>query len=583
MLVVRNVRARWLVLGLAAAVVIVLAALAWVGVRAILVKKELDAVTSRISELQQAVGDQDLDALTSIAHDAAPHIAEATELTSDPVWRATEVVPLLGANLAAARVASAQLDVLVSELALPLAEQLPTLSDGDGGIDVNAVQRIAHTLSAADATLQTSRQELDDLDLDGVLPAVADGVRQLQKMTDQVAPVVHDVAPFARIAPGILGADGPRHILVIAQNNAEMRTSGGINGSFVELTADDGRITLDGVVSDVFFPSTKKPVAKVPASTTKLYGDVVGRYVQNTTNPADFSLTAKLAKAWWAQYSDEKPDMVMSIDTYVLAALLQATGPVEVQGTTLTSDNAIHELLTVPYLTMSSEQQDVFFATVANKVFHRAFAGDTKVTALAWALQKPLAEGRISAWSASVDEQSVLHASVLGGPAARHEAAGDDAYAVYFSDGTGSKMDQFLETAITTGTAECRDDGRRTVSVRVDLHSTAPADAETLPVSMTGGGLFGTPAGDIRTLVSVAAPAGSFFGGVYVDGTLIASPDVTDAGFPTSVATVFLSPGEKKDVEFRFISAKPGDVDPVILHTPTMNATKISTAPAVCD
>lgn len=583
MFVVRNVRARWLVLGLAAAVVVVLAALAWVGVRAILAKKELDAVTSRIGELQQAVGDQDLDTLTAIARDVAPHIAQAEALTSDPVWRATEVVPLLGANLTAARVASAQLDVLVGDLALPLAEQLPALSDGGGGIDVGALQNVAQTLRGADAALQASQHELDDLDLDGVLPAVADGVRQLEKVTDQVAPVVHDVAPFARIAPGLLGADGPRHILVIAQNNAELRTGGGISGSFVELTADKGKITLGGVISDAAFTPSEKPVAKVPKSTTKLYGDVVGRYVQNTTSPADFTVTAKLALAWWAKHSDHKPDLVLSIDTVVLASLLQATGPVDVKGVTLTSKNALHELLTVPYLTMSAEQQDIFFESVAKKVFHRAFGGDTGVVALAWALQRPLTEGRISAWSPAADEQRVLHGSVVGGPAARHEKAGVDAYAVYFSDGTGSKMDQFLKTSIATGTAECRDDGHRTVSIRVGLHSTAPHDAETLPVSMTGGGFFGTPAGNIRTLVSVAAPADSFFAGVYVDGKLTASPDIVDAGFPTSVATVFLSPGEKKDVEFRFISAEPGEVNPTVLHTPTMNVPKIYTAPAECD
>lgn len=583
MFVVRNVRARWLVLGLAAAVVIVLAALAWVGVRAILAKSELDAVTSRIGELQQAVSDQDLAALTAIAHDVAPHTAEAESLTSDPVWRATEIVPLLGPNLAAARVASAQLDVLVNDLAIPLAEQLPALGDGNGGLDVTTVQRIADTLSGADARLQKGHRELDDLDLDDVLPAVADGARQLQKVTDQVAPVVHGVAPFTRIAPGLLGADGPRHILVIVQNNAELRTGGGISGSFIELTADKGRIALGSVASDAEFPEPKRAVADVPASTSKLYGDVVGRHVQNTTMPADFAVTADLATAWWRLHTGETPDAVLSIDPVVLASLMHATGPVTVQGVKLTADNTVQALLVGAYLTLDEEEQDPFFEAVATSVFQKLTDGSTDTLALAQALQQPLADGRLSMWSTDAAEQRVLGNGILGGQASRHTAAGRDAYSVYFNDATGSKMDSFLQTSITAGSAQCRSDGHGDVKVTVTLTSTAPKDAATsLPGPMTGWGLGGTPAGDIRTIVTVAAPPGTFFGGVTVQGKPTASPDIVDAGFPTSAATVLLAPGQRKTIAFRFTAAHTGPVQPVILHTPMMNAPEVSDAALDC-
>ena len=581
--VVRGVRARWLVLGLAAAVVVVLAALAWVGVRALMAKSEIDQVTAHIDELRQAVGDGDLDTLATVADEVAPHVQRAEALTGDPIWRATEVVPVLGPNLAAARVSSSQLDVLVNDLALPLMSELPHLGDGKGGIDVATLQKVAKTLQGVDAALQAGTREFASLDLDATIPAVGDGARQLQKINDQAATIVHDTAPFAKIAPGLLGAEKKRRILVIVQNNAELRTGGGISGSFVELTADDGHIALSKVASDAAFPPSEKPVAEVPESTTTLYGDVVGRYIQNTTSPADFSVTAELASAWWHRYMGATPDLVISIDPFVLKAIIKATGPIDAGGVTLTAANAIKNILVTPYVTMERDQQDIYFAEIAKAVFEGATAGSTNPAAFAVTLKKPLVEGRISAWSRIPSEEAILGEGTLGGPAARHHAAGDDAYAVYLSDATGGKIDRFLSTTIVAGSVQCRADGHRDITVTVTLQSTAPADAGTrFPTSVTGGGFFGTPAGLIRTLVSVSAPANGSVSSVTVDGKVTSAPSVIEAGFPTTTATILLKPGAKKSVEFRFIAGATGDVTPTILHTPMMNDPIISLKTPAC-
>ncbi|MEQ6896525.1 DUF4012 domain-containing protein [Microbacterium sp. KR10-403] len=575
--VVRGVRARWLVLGLAAAIVVVLAALAWVGVRALMAKSEIDQVTAHIDELRQAVGDGDLGTLAKVADEVAPHVQRADALTGDPIWRATEVVPVLGPNLAAARVSSSQLDVLVNDLALPLMSELPHLGDGKGGIDVATLQKVAKTLQGVDAALQAGTREFAALDLDETIPAVGDGARQLQKINDQAATIVHDTAPFAKIAPGLLGADKKRHILMIVQNNAELRTGGGINGSLLDLTADSGRVTLNRVASDVTFPPTKTPIADVPESTTTLYGDVVGRYIQNTTSPADFTVTAELVSAWWHKYAGTKPDLVVSIDAFVLRAIIKATGPIDAGNITLTADNAVKNILVTPYLTLDAEQQDAYFTKIAKAVFAKATGAAENPAAFVTALQTPLAQGRISAWSRAQDEEAVLGAGMLGGPAARHRAAGKHAYAVYLSDATGSKMDRFLATTITTGSVLCRSDGHQDVTITVTLKNNAPADAATRYSGwVTGGGVHGTPPGQIRTIVVVSAPANGSVAAVTADGKTIHAPAVVEAGFPTTTATVLLKPGEAKSVEFRFIAGATGDVRPVIVHTPMMQSPEIA-------
>ena len=42
----------------------------------------------------------------------------------------------------------------------------------------------------------------------------------------------------------MLGADGPRTYLMLFQNNAELRATGGIPGSFATITARNGKISL---------------------------------------------------------------------------------------------------------------------------------------------------------------------------------------------------------------------------------------------------------------------------------------------------------------------------------------------------
>lgn len=59
----------------------------------------------------------------------------------------------------------------------------------------------------------------------------------------------------------MLGGDGPRHYLLMFQNNAEERASGGNPASMAMITVDDGRVTLGRQASSSDFPHPyDKPV-----------------------------------------------------------------------------------------------------------------------------------------------------------------------------------------------------------------------------------------------------------------------------------------------------------------------------------
>ena len=300
-------------------------------------------------------------------------------------------------------------------------------------------------------------------------------------------------------------------------------------------------------------------------ATVALYGDVAGRFVQNATMPADFAVSAQLGSEWWARTQGAAPDAIIAIDPLVVRALIAATGPIGLpDGSALDADGFVQRLLIDPYLQLDSDAQTEFQRGIVASVFSSLMA---RVDPVIWAraLAEPLTEGRVSVWSAVPAEQESLNGTAVGGTLARLEAAGSSGYGVFLNDATGGKMDSFLGVALSAETS-CEGES----VVRVTLTNTADAAlVETYPTSMTGGGLCGTGIGDIGTTVTVAAPAGSAFGGATGEEGRLPSVDVMADGHPSTTVRVNISPGQTESVEFRFTAAPTGL--PVLVHTPTLN------------
>lgn len=582
-------RTRTTRVALAAAAVILVAAVAWaawVGVRGWLAKAELDSAQALVSDVSDALRAGQFDTASEDAEQMLAHAEAASALTSDPLWRAAEGIPWAGPNLAAVRVLSAEIAQALSGAAIPLMSGVQTLTADlrlpEGGIDTALLAEQRPALQDAEATLDAIAAELAGIDGAALLPPVRSAVNEVVGAVEEVRPVVGALADTAAVLPATLGGDGRRTILVMLQNNAELRTSGGITGSFVELRADAGKLALVSQADSSDFERAPAPVLPIPDSTLALYGDQVGRFVQNATMPADFDLTARLVSHWWEDRTGTAPDTIISVDPLVLRSLLDVTGPVATDFGTLTPDGLVRQLLVDPYMSLDSSTQTAMFRTTASAVFAEVADFDLDPVAFAGALADPIADGRVNVWSAHSDEQDVLARTPLAGPAARQRAAGANAFAVYFNDATGGKMDTMLDAAISVGSASCREDGRQEVLVSVSLTSRAEASAAELPTAMTGGGRYGIPTGDIATNVSVSAPEGMFFGGVSLEGGSIPSVNVEENGLPVSAARVDLAPGESQTLEFRFISPDSTAIEPVVMHTPTVEDIPLSSTRIDC-
>lgn len=576
----------WSLVGL---LVVVAVAGVWVVSRAIIVRDQLSAIAHLRTEVERSVEAGRIAELGPVVARFEAHAHEASAAAGDPVWRVAEVLPFAGPNLTAVRTVAESLDNVSDAVATPLVSLVDRLGGGllhDGAFDVQVIGDAHEPMQRARGVLGASAAALAAVPRDQLIGEVASGVTDVENLVALLAETVDGLADVSGVLPRMLGSDEPRSILVMLQNNAELRTGGGITGSFAELRAEAGSLTLVRQADSGEFSDLAAPDVAIPASTTQLYGDIVGRFVQNATATPDFTLSGELASSWWRELTGREPDTVISIDPLVLRSLLDVTGPIDLaDGQRLSHDGFVKQVMVTPYLTLASPEQTEYFQGLTESYFDALLSSDAPAAAWVSSLKGPIEQGRVSVWSRNDDEAEALSGTALGGARERHLAAGDTAFAVYLNDTTGAKMGSALGVSVGTAVGSCRDDHQPEVAVRVRLVNDAPADAgKVWPESMTGGGHWGVEPGDIGTTVAVAAPQDWFFAGTRVDGERRSSVDVVDGGFPTSGVEVTLAPGESAEVEMRFVAPTSNDFSPELIHTPLLRAPeRLDTAQLSCE
>lgn len=569
---------------------LVLAVSGWLGVRALLAKAALDEARPAAERVMAAVTERGAGALTetSVRQDIRL-LAERSEtlasLTSDPVWRVAERLPEVGPTMSASRIGAAEASRLLGDAVVPVLDTTDELADGlrvsDGRIDVGALEDLHTALATADETARTALERLGRVPRGGVDSRVGEHLNRMQALLTHTTPALDTLADVTEAAPAVLGAEGPRLILIMLQNNAELRSGGGITGTFFAVEIDNGRFTgVDHTDSAAFSPADVSPVP-IPAGTRETFGDEVGRYVQNLTTTPDFALSGRLASAWWAEHTGRTPDMVVAIDPAVVRTLLEVTGPLRAGEADLTAGNVVEALLRRPYLTMDADEQTEYFFGVSEALAQRLVSSANTLPQVAGAAAPLIEEGRVAVWSRHPQEQALIADTPLAGLLGRLETAGDDAYAVLFNNLSGSKLDAYLDAGFSAVVDRCRPDGRGSVAVSTGLVSEVPTDVDLPWYAAPGFGGYARE--DLALLVTVLAPPGTVPEGAWLDGAPLSSHVSHDAGRSAVTARVALPPGHSAHVTFRFVAAEPGPVEPALLHTPLIDTADVVTTGQACE
>ncbi|QNO38098.1 DUF4012 domain-containing protein [Protaetiibacter sp. SSC-01] len=571
---------RWVVLG---GIALLLIWSGWLVVRGLIARDQLTAAAPAARELAAVVVEGEAEATAPLAAELKDRADTAWEMTHDPVWRASEYVPWVGPNLAAVRQITEVARTITGEgidplLAAATEFDAEAFAVVDGRVDLGPIIAVRGDIDLANAAMTSAREQAAAIDIDATVGPVRDAVDQMLALVGDATSSVDALDRTAHLLPAMLGQGGSRNTLVLIQNNAELRASGGVSGALALLTASDGKIDLAGQASTRDFdPPFDEPVVPLDQPTESLYGAITGEYIQNVNLTPWFDTTGELSKMMWERRFGGTIDAVVAVDPVLLSYLLEAAGPVEVGDVTLSSDNAVDVLLSETYARFAEPaDQDAFFASAAQTVFAAVTGGDVEPRALVEALVRGGEERRIRIWNARAEEQRLVEGTTLSGilPADNSQGPG---IGVYFNDDTGAKMDYYLDADVKVGSGVCRGDGRPTYRVSVTLTSTAPMDGATsLPDYVTGGGRYGVEPGRIKTFVNVYGPVGSATQGVTYPGSAdqLNGQVAIDRGRPAVVVPTELAPGETITLVYDFLGQTRERGALTLDVTPTLNVTE---------
>lgn len=519
----------------------------------------------------------------------ALHSSAARGSATGPIWRLASTIPVLGPNFSAVTEVSVSADDVVSEVVVPLLNEYDSLdwealSLSGSQVDIGPMQKAAPTILAAANAAKLSHERVDSIDLSNLMPQVADPIRAAAEQLDSVSGLLGAASVGAQLLPPMLGIDEPRSYLVLVQNSAESRATGGIPGALAVLKADDGKIML-GEQSSASALGAFKPPIDVDREQTALYTARLGSQMQNVNLTPDFPTAASTAKKMWEERNEDQPmDGVIALDPVVLANLLKATGPVVltdpqilqlVEGTglpsSLTHENVVSTLLSDVYREIEDPRaQDAYFSAVAGQVFAAFAEGRAASAELMSALKSSTQEHRFYLWSSRPNEQRVIATTALEG-SVESANTGGAAFGVYFNDGTGAKMDYYASRTAQL-LQMCHSDGYSSYTVRVKVTNNAPSDAAAvLPAYVTGRGVYGVEPGHIRTNYVFYGPVQAFLETASVNGQLVPIGAGQHGQRPVGTVTLELAPGETAELDIVF-SRVVQDSDPKLQVTPGLEA-----------
>lgn len=552
----------------------------WVGFRGWQARAHLLNAAGLARELSaQVVGGDTARAQRTLAA-LEEQAGSARAATGDPGWWVGRHTPYAGDNLAAVRQISVAIDDLARRAFPPLLRaDLTSLVPTGGRLDVARLRTLSSELTTVNATVQGTRDSLATVPTDGLAGQVRQALADLRGEIGRLAGLTAAADQASRLLPSLLGADGPRTYLVVSQNPAELRATGGMIGAYAAIHAADGRVRMgrQGTSSAL---GRFQPPLKVPAQVRALWADLPGIYPADVNLTPHFPTAAALYREMFRRRTGTTVDGVLAVDPVVLSYLLKATGPVMVPGgVPLAAEKVVQTVLSDSYQRMDNAKQDAFFAASAAAVFDALVTKNVDPKALLSAFDRAVTERRILFWSARTEEQRTIGESRMAGVLPEKDSV--PTVGVFLNDGSGAKLGYYLRPSATLAVGDCRPDGRRELRLRVILRSTAPKSG--LSESVLGLGLAGDPY-TVRTLVSVHSPAGGAVLTARLDGAETAVGSGTERRRQVTTANAEVGPGASRTLEVTVLTATTGVGTAELWLTPTATpwTTQVVSAPS-CD
>ncbi len=210
---------------------------------------------------------------------------------------------------------------------------------------VKTMGKVVPQIDKIEEQLKLAKTEVDQVDPGhyppiGPMKKVRDGAQQIKDITDGAVVAVEQGKPLIKALPALLGEKESKKYLMLFQNDAELRPTGGFLTYYSVFKVEEGNIQVDNS-SDIY--SLDDSITSRPAVSPiiRKYFPTVGQaYIRDINLSPDFIVSMKDFNSMY-QSSRQKSDVdgIIAIDTHFFVNIIRILGEVEAGGLKFTADN----------------------------------------------------------------------------------------------------------------------------------------------------------------------------------------------------------------------------------------------------
>lgn len=204
---------------------------------------------------------------------------------------------------------------------------------------VETFDKLTPKLAQISEKMEKVKKELDQVDEDRYPSEVAgikihdrlvlakDAFTQGSKFFIEARPLLEELA-------SVFGAKEPKTYLVLFQNDAELRATGGFITAYALFSIDAGKMKVDRADDIYKLDESKRKKFPAPSPILKYHKDIATFHLRDSNLSPDFTVSMKKFESMLAESVPDFPhfDGIIAVDTHVLVSAIEILGDFNVYG-----------------------------------------------------------------------------------------------------------------------------------------------------------------------------------------------------------------------------------------------------------
>jgi len=381
------------------------------------------------------------------------------------------------------------------------------------GNTLETVKRLSGEFEGLYSELSTLQAEIQQLQNPYEIEAITKLKTAANNDLPQVRRYTLAAQKISQVMPSLLAEGEEKRYLVLLQNNAELRPTGGFIGSYALVRIRDGKLQ-EFTVEDVYEADGQLQGYVTPPEEIVQYLGEAQWFLRDVNWSPDFPKVAQRA-AWFLDKTiNTQVDGVIATNLSMVQKLIAVTGPLELvdYGEVITQDNlyesaeAHSELNFFP----GSTQKKDFLSAVSQQLLDKIFYQPTNKVAMARALLDSAEEAEL--FMSVTDPQAEEVLATLGWNGALLTPNCPTPFA-----GENCAVDTVMQVEANVGVNKANQHLTRSIQHEVELMNDVARHTRTITFTNTAE-TTAWPAGDYKTYLRLFVPVGSQLRSAELDG-----------------------------------------------------------------